>query len=208
MAEEPEQLKHDIEGTRSQLSADLDALSDKISPSNVAHRQVEAAKASVAGVRDRIMGSAHDAADSVKGAADSVKGAASSSGDAAGGGVAKAKSKAQGNPLAAGVIAFGAGWLLSSLFPASAKETEATRALVETAKDKGQPLLQEAKSMASEVGSSLGEHAKEAAAQVKETAQDAAGTVQEDARSAAGTVQEQGRESAGNVKGSAQDARS
>ena len=26
MAEEPQQLKHDIEGTRSQLSADLDAL--------------------------------------------------------------------------------------------------------------------------------------------------------------------------------------
>jgi len=198
VAEEPQQLKHDIEGTRSQLSADLDALTDRVSPSNVAHRQVDKAKAGVVGVKDRIMGSAHDAADGVRDAA--------SSAPTAGDGVAQVKSRAQGNPLAAGVIAFGAGLLLSSLFPASAKETEAARTLVETAKDKGQPLLDEAKSVASDVGGSLGEHAKQAAAQVKETATDAAGTVQADARDAAGTVKDHGTSAAGNVKGSAQDA--
>lgn len=199
MAEEPQQLKTEIEGTRSQLSADLDALTERVNPSNVAQRQVDKAKAGVVGVRDRIMGSAHDAADT-------VKDTASSTGGAAGGGVAQVKGRAQGNPLAVGVIAFGAGLLLSALFPASAKETEATRNLVETAKEEGAPLLDEAKSVASDIGGRLGEHAKDAAASVKETAAGAASTVQADAKDAAGTVKDHGTSAAADVRGSAQDA--
>lgn len=200
MAEEPQQLKSDIEGTRSQLSADLDALSDRVNPSNVAQRQVDKAKAGVVGVKDRLMGSAHDAADS-------VGDAASATGDRAGRGVSQVTSRTQGNPLAAGLIAFGAGLLLSALIPASAKETEAAGTLVETAKDKGQPLIDEAKDVASDIGGSLGEHAEDAVAQVKDSAQEAVGTVQADARDAVGTVRDHGTSAAENVKGSAQDAK-
>ncbi|PRY10550.1 DUF3618 domain-containing protein [Kineococcus rhizosphaerae] len=194
MAEEPEQLRHDIEGTRSQLSSDLDALSDRLAPSNIAQRQVDKAKASVTGVKDRVFGSAHDAADSVRDAAGDARGGAAD-------GKAAVRRKAQGNPLAAGLIAFGAGWLISSLLPASDKETEAAGSLVEKVKDS--PLLKEAKATTSDIGSSLGEHAKDAAASVKETAQGAAATVQDDARDAAGTVKDHGTQAAQDVKDTA-----
>ncbi|MFB9378046.1 DUF3618 domain-containing protein [Kineococcus gynurae] len=193
MAEEPQQLREDIEDTRDQLAADLDALSDRVSPSSVAHRQVDRARAGVAGVKDRIMGSAHDAVDGARG------GVASSS-DVAGSAVDRARRRTQGNPLAAGVVAFGAGLLLASLFPAADKEKEALAAVADPAKEKGRQLLDEVRGPAQEVGASLGEHAKEAAAQVKDAAQDAAGTVRADAAEAAGTVRDEGRSAAGTVR--------
>ena len=134
MAEEPQQLKQDIEGTRSQLSNDLDALTDRLNPSNVAQRQVDKAKANVAtgiaGVKDRVMGSAHDVADTARNAADSGRGGASD-------GKAAVKQRTRGNPMAAGLIAFGAGWLLSSLIPTASAEKD----LASAAKDKDAPLV-------------------------------------------------------------------
>jgi hypothetical protein len=209
MAEEPQQLKQDIEGTRSQLSTDLDALTERLSPSNVAQRQVDKAKANVAtgiaGVKDRILGSDDDDDDTgVAGSLQSsVQGAAQSGRDAVGNAPTAVKQRTKGNPLAAGLIAFGAGWLISSLIPASDKETKAVGALAEKAKTEGQPLLEEAKATASDIGGSLGAHAKEAAASVKEKAQDAAGSVQEDARGAAGTVKDHGTSAAQDVKDTA-----
>ena len=204
MAEEPQQLKQDIEGTRSQLSTDLDALTDRLAPSNIAQRQVDKAKANVAtgiaGVKDRILGSDDDASTGVAG---SVQGAAQSGRDAVGDAPSAVKRRTRGNPMAAGLIAFGAGWLLSSLIPASEKETEAVGALAEKAKTDGQPLLEEAKATVSDIGGSLGEHAKESAAAVKDTAQDAAGTVQDEARDAAGTVKDHGTSAAQDVKNNA-----
>ncbi|WP_380172180.1 DUF3618 domain-containing protein [Kineococcus sp. DHX-1] len=198
MAEEPQQLKHDIEGTRSQLSTDLDALTDRLDPSNVAHRQVEKVRASVgsgiAGVKDRVLGTADDVRGSVGDTAGSAR-----SGVADGG--AAVKGRTRGNPVAAGLIAFGAGWLISSLLPASEKETDAAGTLVEKAKEA--PLLDEVKAGASDVGSSLGEKAKDAAASVKETAQEAAGTVRSDAQDAAGTVKDHGTSAAQEVQDTA-----
>lgn len=205
MAEEPQQLKQDIEGTRSQLAGDLDALTDRLNPSNVAQRQVDKAKANVAtgiaGVKDRILGSDDDDTDG--GLAGSVRDAAHSGRSSAGDGTAKVKQRTRGNPLAAGLIAFGAGWLISSLIPASDKETKAAGALVEKATTDGQPLLEEAKATAGDIGGSLGEQAKDAAASVKAKAQTAAGSVQEDARGAAGTVKDHGTSAAQDVAGTA-----
>ncbi|MGI4894130.1 MAG: hypothetical protein ACRYF3_03335, partial [Janthinobacterium lividum] len=99
--------------------------------------------------------------------------------------------------------AFGAGWLISSLLPASAKEAAAVGSLAQKVQEQGQPLIAQAKSVASDIGGSLGEHAKDAAASVKASAQDAAGSVQEDARGAAGAVQDQGAGAARTVKDSA-----
>jgi hypothetical protein len=47
---------------------------------------------------------------------------------------ATVKRKAQGNPLAAGVIAFGLGMLVSSLIPSSEKERQAVSQLHENLK--------------------------------------------------------------------------
>lgn len=67
----------------------------------------------------------------------SVSGTASTAADSvtstAQGAVDTIERQTEGHPLAAGLIAFGAGWLISSLMPASEKEARAAQQLVETA---------------------------------------------------------------------------
>lgn len=100
--------------------------------------------------------------------------------------------QAQGNPLAAGLVAFGAGWLVASLLPASRRERE----LAEQAQELAQPLADKAR----EVVSDLQQPAQQAVQQVRETAQDAAQTVAQSGRAAAGQVQERAQEAPQNVK--------
>ena len=85
----------------------------------------------------------------------------------------------RGNPLAAGLIAFGAGWLVSSLLPASRREQELADQAKQVAQEKVQPVVQQ---VASEVGDNLREPAQQAVASVKSTAQDAKDTVAEEGR--------------------------
>jgi len=127
-----------------------------------------------------------------------VSGAASSVGDAASGAVVQVRQQAEGNPLAAGVVAFGVGWLVSSLLPASQAEQRAARRAVETAKDQG--VVDQAKQVAQDVGSHMQEQAQQAAQQVKDKAQDATETVKQEAQSATQDVKQ-------TATGAAQDVR-
>ena len=107
----------DIESTRDNLSRDIDELTDKISPSRVMERRKQAARGRLGSLRDSLMGSASSARDSVSSAGtsttSSVSSASGAASSAATGAVDAIGSKAQGNPLAAGLVAFGAGMLLS-----------------------------------------------------------------------------------------------
>ena len=60
MAEEPDQIRDDIELTRARLAHDVDRLADKTSPARVAQRGWTGAKAKVRGMSDRVMGSARE----------------------------------------------------------------------------------------------------------------------------------------------------
>jgi hypothetical protein len=51
--------------------------------------------------------------------------------------------QAQGNPLAAGLIAFGQGWLVSSLLPASRKERKLASQATNAVSQQVQPLAQQ-----------------------------------------------------------------
>ena len=113
MGQEPEQLRRDIEQTRRDLGEDLDLLTEKVSPARVVERNLNRAKGGVSSVKDTVMGSAGDASASVTDTAAQAPGA-----------IAR---KTEGNPLAAGLIAFGAGWLVSSLIPASPAGTASNR---------------------------------------------------------------------------------
>src|ERR687890_2012173 len=136
---DPEVIRQQIEDTRRELSYDVDALNEKVNPARVVDRRMTAAKGRVSRVKERVMGSAQDTSARTQGvasnAAGSVQGAASSAADSvsnaassAVGAVQQAPDavirQAQGNPLAAGLIAFGVGWLVSSLLPASEKEKQ------------------------------------------------------------------------------------
>jgi hypothetical protein len=188
---DPDQIRADIERTRGDLSYDVDALSDKVRPSSVAHRQADKVRSRFGDARDRVMGAVHDAQGS-------TGSGLSSAGDAVAGAPQRAKQATQGNPLAVGLIAFGAGWLVSSLIPASRAETD----LAGTVKEKAAPLQQKVTEVAKDVGQNLKEPAQQAAQSVRETATDAAQNVRESGRSAASDVRDSAQSSAEQVRDS------
>lgn len=212
---DPEEIRAEIERTRASLSDNVDALTDEANPKNIAKRQVDKVKDAGSDLKDRIMGSADDSRASLQRRTASVQGSARDVGDQVAGAPAAAKRKTQGNPLAAGLIAFGAGVLISALIPASEKETE----LAGDLKERAEPLKQEVSDVAKDVAGNLKEPAQQAAQSVQATAQDSAGTVKErgqasadevkgTAQDAKQTVQDEGQSAADDVRGQAQDARS
>ncbi|WP_111766767.1 DUF3618 domain-containing protein [Nakamurella deserti] len=190
---DPDQIRREIEATRAGLSNDVNALSDKVNPTQIVERQKSKITGAARSVKESIMGSADSATSSAQSAVSSV-------GDAVSDAPSAVKSKTRGNPLAAGLIAFGAGVLVSSLFPASEKESQAAAAL----KEKAQPLVDEVTSVAKEAAAHLQEPAQNALESVKSTATDAVDTVKDEAGSAKDEVKGQ----AVDAKDSVQQARS
>jgi hypothetical protein len=198
----PEQIQRDIEGTRRALSSDVDRLSEKVSPGRVVGRRVDRIKSGTSAMREKIMGSAPDprhlksgagdvagsakhavgnAASTVGDAASTVGDAASSMGQTVAGAPQAVKQQTQGNPLGAGLVAFGVGLIVSSLIPATEREKQ----LAAQAQDKAMgPLQDTARDMAGELQGS----AQQSAEQVRETAAQAATQTMEQARSAAEDV--------------------
>jgi gas vesicle protein/uncharacterized protein YjbJ (UPF0337 family) len=197
MGQSTEELTSQIEDTRGRMASDLDALQDKVSPSAIVQRRKEATKNRIGSVRDRIMGAAQGAGGTVSDKMPSASGLASSVQGGAQSGVSAAQDRVEGSPLAAGLVAFGAGLVIASLFPASSREAEAAHRVVETAKDKGQPLMDEAKSAGQELGQDLKERATQAAQQVKDSATDSAQQVKDEAQSSAGSVRSEAQPSSG-----------
>lgn len=173
----PNEIRAEIERTRGDLSANVNALGDAVSPSNVARRQLDKIGGTAATIKDRLMGSAQDGIDQGSHAGSDLK-------DSAAAIPARVTSQTRGNPLALGVIALGAGWLVGSLLPASEREVD----LAQTAKDRAQPLLEEAQSVAQESMERLQEPAQEAAQSVVARAKDATETVTAEGRQAATDV--------------------
>lgn len=189
-APDEQQLTHDIEETRRDLSRNVDALTDRVSPSRVVDRRVQATKGRLSSVKDSVFGSAHDSSSTLSDKASSAGDTLSSApGDA----TSTVKRRTEGNPLAAGVIAFGVGWLVSALLPASEKEQQAAQRIEDTAREHGQPVVDQAKQVGQDVGQQMKESATQSAQQVKATATDSAGRVQEEGRSSATTVAEEAR---------------
>lgn len=78
----------------------------------------------------------------------------------------KVADQTRGNPLAAGLIAFGAGLLASSLIPGSHQEEE----LVRKAKEKAEPVTSELTNAAKKVAEDLKEPVTAAVEDLKDTA--------------------------------------
>jgi Protein of unknown function (DUF3618) len=201
---DPDVIRRQIEDTRRELSYDVDALNEKVNPARVMDRRVTAAKGRITRVKEKVMGSASDttsaahyrasnAADTVQGAASSAAGTVQDAASTAVGAVQQAPDtivrQTQGNPLAAGLIAFGVGWLVSSLLPASEKEKQLAQQAETAIRENKDALLEPAKQAAQEVGEQLKPAAQQAVESVKATAQDAATTVTEEGKSAAADVQ-------------------
>jgi hypothetical protein len=196
MSENPDAIRADIEATRARLGTNVDAVADKVTPSNIVHRQTDKLKDAVTGVKEKVMGAAdhtttrvqdtlhhgaqsstghttnalHSTGDTLHDAKDTAAAKLNDAGTAISNAPDQVKAKTQGNPLAAGLIAFGAGMLISSLIPASQKEREAADQL----KTAAQPLATQVTDAAKDIVQDLKEPAMEAMDNVKTTATDAA----------------------------------
>lgn len=192
MAEEPDRLRQDIEQTRGSLTRDVDLLAEKTSPRKAARRRWGAVKERVMGSSQYARHSAADSAHTVADKASQLGDKASQLGDKAGSAAQElgesvrsaprtVARQAQGNPLAAGVIAFGVGMLAATLLPVTDAEQRAGYQIKENAGDLGD----RAKQVAGELKDDLAGSAQQAAGQVRDVAQDAARTTGQQARSSA-----------------------
>jgi hypothetical protein len=208
---DPDEIRADIERTRAALSDDVDDLAESVNPKNVAQRQVDKVKEAASNVKDRVMGSDDDeysgstvgevsdkayaakdaVADTAYAAKDTVSERASEAGEAVRQAPRRIRRKTQGNPLAAGVIAFGLGMLVSSLIPSTKKEREAVSQLQENL----EPVKEKAAEVAKDIGEGLRPAAQEAADSVRETAQEGVENVKHEGQSAAQDVKDQAQAS-------------
>jgi ElaB/YqjD/DUF883 family membrane-anchored ribosome-binding protein len=196
MTSDPDQLRREIERTQRGLSADVNALTEKVTPSRIVHRRVDRARRTMTNLKDTVMGTASDTTQRVgstaSNAADTVSSAASSAGQWVSDAPNTVRRQTQGNPLAAGLIAFGLGWLTASLLPPSKREQEIADQAKDLAQEHVQPVVGE---MAGQLKDNLREPAEQAVESVKSTAQDAGSTVVDETRSAAENIKEKANSS-------------
>ena len=218
MSDNPDAIRSDIEATRARLGTNVDAVADKVTPSNIVHRQTDKVKDAVTGVKERIMGAAdsatstvqdrvhsggghttdalHSTGDTLHGAKDTAAAKLSDAGTAISHAPDQVKTKSQGNPLAAGLIAFGAGMLVSSLIPPSQKEREAAQQL----KTAAEPLATQVTDAAKDMVQDLKEPAQEAMENVKSTATEGVQNVKAEGQGAVTDVKDRATDAKDHVQ--------
>lgn len=206
MAEEPDRIRDDIESTRSDLARNVDLLADKTIPTRVVQRRWVGVKEKVRGVSDKVMGAPSSMSQSWRESSGPVGAVKDKASDLAGNvsdGVRQAPQavtrQARGNPVAAGVIAFGVGLLTAALIPASEAEKRAGTQLKENAGDLIEPVRQPLTESAQQLKQDFSDSVRDAAGQVRETARSAAQTTADEAKTSAGDVKEQTRQAASNA---------
>jgi len=188
----------------------VDLLAEKTSPKKVAQRRWTAVKEKVMGSSDQARHAAGDAAgtvqDKTSSALGTVQDKASQLGDRAGSaaqdvaGTVKSAPRAltqqaQGNPIAAGIIAFGVGMLAATLIPVSDAERRAGQQIRENSGE----LTDRVKDVAQDMREDVSGTVQQAVGQVKETAKDAAQTTKDQAQSSAQDATEQTKQAAQNA---------
>jgi gas vesicle protein len=229
MGKTAEELRGDIERRRYDLTRDIDAIGDRVSPSRVMERRTGALKERLRNAKESIMGEADHISDRTVDVRDrvgdvayssrsSISDAASRAGDGvhhaaekAGDGVHQAAEKAgevpdvvrrqtQGNPLAAGVVAFGVGLLVATALPESRRERRLARQVqprledaARTAAGTGRAVVDDVRPAVEQSAEHLRDSAKESAEHVTGQARDAARTVADRSQTAAANVKDAAR---------------
>lgn len=181
MAATADELRMEIEQRRTDISRDLDMLGDKVSPSRIAQRRTEKITGGARKLRENVMGTFDSASSSVTSSVGSATGTVS---DKAQHAPEVARRQVEGNPLGAGLVAFGFGLVAAALIPSTQKEEQLAR--------QAEPMLRSAMEGAQETGreivADLREPAQHAAEEVKSAATGAAQEVRSTATDAAGEV--------------------
>ncbi|MEU8125795.1 DUF3618 domain-containing protein [Micromonospora sp. NPDC049049] len=186
MSSDPDRIRREIETTRNELSSDVDALTDRVNPRRIAGDRVGQARGAFTRAKEKMMGSSNhlgqEAGQRMSHAAGSVRDETRSLGQ-------QSREQAQGDPMAAGLVAFGVGLLAASLIPPSGRERQlAGRARNMVSEHSGE-LREQASQVGHQMQDNLREPAQQAAQSVRSSAQQGVSAVRDQGRSAAGQVQ-------------------
>lgn len=217
MSNDPNVIRQEVEISRAELTTDVDALTNKVNPRRMATGRVERVRGRLGQIKDKVMGTAthgreaagqrasgarhqvtetaQQAPGAVKGAAHQASEAVSSVPDRARAAPQMSRERTEGNPLAAGLIAFGVGLLASSLIPPSRREQQLAAQAKHEAMEHSGEIKQQAGGMASQMQGDLRKPMRHAAQSVGAKAAESASAVRERGTSAAQQVQGQARES-------------
>lgn len=192
-----EELRRQLDEHRAGVGNDLVAIGDRVSPKRVTERKTAAVRQKIGGMRDAVMGAKDSVADKAGETGGALGDRASDAADQVKRGPEVARQQAQGNPLAAGAVAFGAGLLAATLVPQGRREQQ----LVD---ERVQPKLTEAAEQAGtaaqETMDAVKPAAQEAVAEVQDEAREAASKVTEEAKGAASAVADDARQQADEVR--------
>jgi hypothetical protein len=200
MGATPDQLKEDIERTRAELTSDVDSLADRVVPGRVIRGRAASLRTSAVGVKDRMMGSAAQTSQATSETVGSAAGAVATTAQELPG---RAVAGAQGNPLAAGLVAFGAGLLVATLLPETQTEVQAAGAVRERAPELTQPITDAAKEAANQVKDALVPAAQSAAHDLQESAAGAVQQTKQHAHEAGAGVADDAKSSVSEVRSQA-----
>jgi len=182
------ELRQDIEQQRADIGRDVDAIGDRVSPTRIIDRRTEAVRSRFRTAKEAVMGSSAPSddpssrtmSDRVTDTKEHAADLAHTAVDGVTGVPDRVRSGTAGNPLAAGLVAFGLGLVAATLIPSSEKEEELVRQL--------QPQLERAGGKVGEAGRELVEglrpELQEAAREVKQEASDAGHRLTTDAKQA------------------------
>jgi len=167
---ESSRVRNEIDDTREHLGATVEAIGDRVLPGRIIERRKETTARSLRGLRDRIMGAAHDTreqlADSAGSTVDHLRDAPES-----------LAQHTEGSPLAAGGVAFAIGFLAAAVW----KPTQPERHAVEKVADAAPDLTEDVAQLGRDVAGTVKEQAVGAAEELKSSVAEAATAVKETA---------------------------
>jgi hypothetical protein len=201
-----EELRSQIETTREDLGATVDAITDHVSPSRMVQRRKERVSSRLTTAKEALMGSASSVQSSLTSATDAI---AHGPHAALAGGSQAAVTQTKGQPIMAGALAFGVGFLAAAVLPGSRTEGQLAQKVQEAA----QPVVEELKQAGQEAASALKDPAMDSVNQLKDaatsgieevrsTAQGAVGDVKSTISEASQEIRDQAKDSAETARGS------
>lgn len=185
MGETSDRIRQEIERTRAELTQDTERLVNRADPRAVIDRRTHRMRRKAGEVKDRIMGSIPSQGSGEDSTESSLRQNAGQITDAVGSAPQQAVRQTQGNPLAAGLIAFGAGLLAASLI----SESKAERRVAQQVQDRAGPMIEP-------VGQAVSESVDRVKEQATESARDAGETLKGSASERARSTGEQTRREA------------
>ena len=210
MGKTAEELRLEIEQSRSNLTSDLDAIGDRVSPNRIVERRTEAARSRIRTMKESVMGTAETVSDRALDlrdqAGDTAGDLRSSVSEAAHDAAGRAgervhhgaervgevpdmvRHETQGNPLAAGLVAFGLGLLAATVLPETCRERKMAATI--------QPKLETAARSAADAG-------REMVDEMRPSVETSTGHLTDQVHRAADHLTDQARDAAQSVAGTA-----